>query len=223
MTAGGGRGAVTDDGCPVEVYLHFPPQGEAELVHDVVPAGATVLDLGCGTGRITHPLIALGHPVIAVDASAAMLAHVRGARTVHAEAAELDLGHTVDAVLLASHLVNTVDAGARRAFLDAAARHLAPGGLLIAEQYPPSWFDGVQARSGGHIGDVSADLSEVVRDGDVVTATIVYRLGDDTWTQKFAVRRLDDAALHRELRGAGLAFVRWLDEDRNWLLAERTG
>jgi SAM-dependent methyltransferase len=103
VTAGTGRGAITDDGCPVELYLRFPHQGEADLVHAAVPAGATVLDLGCGTGRIAHPLIELGHPVTAVDASAEMLAHVRGAHTVHSRIADLDLARPFDVVLMASH------------------------------------------------------------------------------------------------------------------------
>lgn len=223
MSAGTGPGAITDDGCPVEVYLRFPPQGEADLVHAQVPAAASVLDLGCGTGRIAHPLAALGHQVVAVDQSAQMLAHVNLPGVVHAPIAGLDLGRTFDAVLMASHLVNTVDDEVRRGFLTTAARHLRPGGVLIAEQYPPEWFEAVGDRSGGRIGDVHADLRDVRRDGDVVTATICYRFGDDSWTQTFSALRLDDEALHCELRGAGLSFERWCSEDRSWFAAVRAG
>ena len=52
---------------------------------------------------MTHPLVALGHPVVAVDESPEMLARVRGAETVRARIQDLDLGRTFDAVL-ASHL-----------------------------------------------------------------------------------------------------------------------
>lgn len=219
MTAGTGRGAITDDGCAVELYLRFPHQGEADLVHAAVPAGASVLDLGCGTGRIAHPLVELGHPVTAVDSSADMLAHVHGAQTVQSTIADLDLGRTFDVVLMASHLVNTVDDGARRGMLRSAARHLSADGTLIAEQYPPTWFDEVRERSGGHIGDVRADLADVHRSGDVVSATIRYWVDDDLWTQTFDALRLDDEALHRELRDAGLSFERWLRDDRSWFAA----
>jgi SAM-dependent methyltransferase len=219
MSAGTGRGPITADGCPVELYLHFPHLGEADLIHATVPPGAHILDLGCGTGRLAHPLIALGHPVTAVDSSADMLAHVRGAETVHAEIAGLELGRRFDVVLMASHLVNTPDDGARHALLAAAARHVAPAGLLIAELYPLRWFDEVVDRSGGHIGDVEADLTDVRRDGDVVSATIRYRLGDEVWTQTFSARRLDDAALRAELAHVGLAFGRWLRADRSWFTA----
>lgn len=219
MSSGTGRGPITADGCAVELYLRFPHQGEADLIHEAAPANARVLDLGCGTGRIAHPLIALGHPVTAVDFSADMLAHVRGAETVQAEIAGLDLGRRFDVVLMASHLVNTPDDGERHALLAAAARHLAPTGQLIAELYPLRWFDEVTDRSGGHIGDVGADLTGVRRDGDIVSATIRYRAGDELWTQTFSARRLDDAALRAELKAVGLAFDRWLRDDRSWFAA----
>ena len=195
MTSGTGRGAITADGCAVELYLRFPPMGEAELVHGIAPAGGSVLDLGCGTGRIAHPLIELGHPVVAVDASAEMLAHVRGVETVHSAIGDLDLGRTFDVVLMASHLVNTADHDERRRLLAAAARHLSPGGVVVVEQYPPAWFDVVADRAGGHIGEVGAELCDVHRDGDV---------------------------LHQELRAVGLSFVRWCSDDHSWFVAERS-
>jgi SAM-dependent methyltransferase len=37
------------------------------------PAGGIVLELGCGSGRLTRELVAAGHRVIATDASRAML------------------------------------------------------------------------------------------------------------------------------------------------------
>ena len=82
---------VAPDGSPVEVYLRLPPRGEAEIIHAAIPAAAEVLELGCGVGRITHELIRLGHPVVAVDESPEMLAHVLGAETVRARIEELEL------------------------------------------------------------------------------------------------------------------------------------
>jgi hypothetical protein len=124
---------------------------------------------------------------------------------------------------MASHLVNTVHDTERHAMLDAAARHLAPDGLLIAEQYPPTWFDEISDPSGGHIGDVLAELTEVHRNADVVSATIRYRLDDELWTQTFGALRLDDDDLAHELHRAGLAFDRWLREDKSWFAARRRG
>jgi SAM-dependent methyltransferase len=42
-----------------------------------IPAGSRVLDLPCGTGRLTRMLIARGHQVTGADVSEAMLAHAR--------------------------------------------------------------------------------------------------------------------------------------------------
>jgi SAM-dependent methyltransferase len=86
---------VTADGSPVEVYLLLPPGDEPEIVHAAIPRGASILELGSGAGRVTHPLLALGHEVVAVDDSPSMLAHVR-AETVCARIGDLDLGRTFD-------------------------------------------------------------------------------------------------------------------------------
>ncbi|HEY7295719.1 MAG TPA: class I SAM-dependent methyltransferase, partial [Dehalococcoidia bacterium] len=88
------------DGSPVGLYALLPPDGEPELIHAAVTPGRELLELGCGAGRITHPLLALGHPVVAVDQSAAMLAHVRGAETVLSPIEKLALGRRFAAVLL---------------------------------------------------------------------------------------------------------------------------
>ena len=159
MSAGSGPGPLTDDGCAVELYRRLPPMGEADVVHDAVGDGASILDLGCGTGRIAHRLLELGHEVVGVDQSADMLAHVRGAHTVQAAIAGLDLGRTFDAVLLASHLVNTPDEAERRALFQTAARHLGGDGLLVAEWHPPEWFETAASGSRGQLGDVLVEPS----------------------------------------------------------------
>jgi SAM-dependent methyltransferase len=117
--------AVAPDGSPVEVYLRLPTRGEPELIASALRPGASVLEIGCGTGRLTHPLVELGFRVTAVDNEPQMLAHVRGAETVLADAASIELGRRFDCVLLASHFVNDADDRGRRALLAACARHLA--------------------------------------------------------------------------------------------------
>ena len=223
MTPGTGRGAITADGCAVEVYLLLPPLGEAELICAALPPGADVLDLGCGTGRVARGLIERGHAVVGVDQSAEMLAHASGFETVHAPIANLDLERRFDAVLLASHLVNTPDDVERRAILATAARHVTGRGLVLAEWHPPEWFDTTTDGTGGTAGQVRIELVDVHRAGDLLTATVRYWAGDELWTQTFTTRRFDDEALHRELREAGLSFERWIRDDRTWFAATRAG
>jgi len=206
---------VTADGCSVEVYLLLPSQGEPEIVHAAIPPDASILELGSGPGRVTHPLLELGHEVVAVDDSPAMLAHVR-AETVCARIAGLDLGREFDAVLLASHLINTARDPDRHAMLLAARRHLAPTGRLIVEWHPPEWFDTVASGQGGLIGEVAVELADVVRDGDLLSATVRYSARGRRWRQEFTCRRF---VLGEALTSADLIFDGWLTADRTWFAA----
>src|SRR5687768_17758694 len=55
------------------------------------------------SGRMTHPLLEYGHPVVAVDESPEMLERIRGAETIQAKIEELDLGRRFDAVRSEEH------------------------------------------------------------------------------------------------------------------------
>ncbi|MFC4045680.1 class I SAM-dependent methyltransferase [Dactylosporangium siamense] len=232
-------GAVTRDGCPVELYTLLPTTGEPAIVHAAIPPGAEILELGCGAGRLTHPLIDLGHPVTAVDNSADMLAHVSGPAsalvTVLADIETLDLDRRFPAVLLASHLINTPDDRLRGRLLAACRRHLAADGRVLIQWLPPVWFDRVFADMRpvtGRIGRIEVTDTPLSHDGTVLQARCTYRVADTTgpaggaassggtvWSHRFATRRLSRADLHAGLAGAGLRFERHLDAGRHWLTA----
>lgn len=215
---GEGPGTITPDGCAVELYRRIPARGEPEIILAAVPAGSTVLELGSGTGRVTRHLVAAGLDVIAVDESAEMLAQVTGARTVLSAIETLDLGQSVDAVLLCSHLLNVPDDEHLHTLLAAARRHLATGGVLVVEWHPPTWFD-TAAEGGGRVGDVTVALQNLRRDGDLLSATVSYTAGDDEWRQHFTCRRLTEDAVAEALREADLEFEAWLTEDHGWFTA----
>ena len=214
---------ITRDGCAVDFYARMTAMGEPEIVHDAAGPETWILELGCGTGRITHPLVALGHPVVAVDESPEMLAHVRGAETVRARIEDLALGRRFDVVLLASHLINTDDIPARTALLAACRRHVADDGTVIIQQHAPGWFaaaaDAENVRDG-----IIFRMRDVSRPApDLVSATVEYVDGDQVWTQTFTARRLDDAELAAMLADAGLRLDRYLTDDRTWLCAVPEG
>jgi SAM-dependent methyltransferase len=216
---GTGPGVITPDGCAVDFYARMTAMGEPEIVHGAILPGSSVLELGCGTGRITHPLAALGHPVVAVDESPEMLAHVREAEKVRSRIEDLALGRRFDVVLLASHLINTDDTALRTAFLAACRNHVAGDGCVIIQQQAPGWFasaaDTESVRDG-----ITFRVRNVSRPGpDLVSATMEYVDGDRVWTQTFTARRLDDADLRAVLDGAGLRLDRYLTDDRGWLRA----
>jgi SAM-dependent methyltransferase len=193
------------DGSPVEVYARLPELGEGEIVASVLPAGASVLELGCGTGRITRQLVRLGYRVTAVDESAEMLAHVRDAETVQAQIEGIDLGRRFDAVLLASNLV-TAELAQRRAFLETCRRH---ADVVVCEGLPLAWSpeDGETV-----LGEVVSRLHvESVEDG-LVRGEMEYESDGETWRHSFEMRVFaDEAELSAALAEAGLRLERWLD------------
>ena len=217
--SGTGPGTITPDGCAVELYALLEPTGEPEIVHAAVPAGASVLELGAGAGRVTHRLLALGHPVVAVDESAEMLARIRGAATVPATIQGLRLVRRFDVVLLASFLVNTDDRDVRGRFLETCRRHVRDGGCVLIQRHPPAWFD--EATEGeGVAGGVLHRLRDLRRPGPgLLAATVEYQVGDRVWTQTFTAERLDDEALAAALAEAGLAVDAYLTGDGSWVRA----
>jgi SAM-dependent methyltransferase len=220
---GGGPGAIAPDGSPTDLYAALPPDDEgAALVHSAIPAGATVLELGAGTGRMTHPLTALGHPVVAVDESAEMLAHVRGAETVRCRIGDLDLGRRFDAVVLASHLLEYVEADLG-VMLSACRRHVTPGGRVIFQRQPSQWYDTVRPGTWTRNG-VGYELCDLRRPAPgVVSATMRYRIGPRTWSHSFTSRRIGDDVLPAVLARAGLRFERFISPDGGWVLAGPVG
>lgn len=197
--------STAPDGSPVEVYSRLPELGEGEVVASVLQTGASVLELGCGTGRITRQLVRLDFHVTAVDESAEMLAHVRDAETVTASIEGLELGRRFDAVLLASNLVNA-EPERRRAVLETCRRH---ADLALVEGLPLGWSpeDGETL-----LGDVVSRLRvERVEDG-VVHGAVEYETEGERWRHSFAMRVFaDDAELGSALPEAGLRLERRLD------------
>lgn len=53
-------------------------QAQADMLATVLPAGAKVIDFGCGDGRVAIPMDALGYDVTAVDSSQNMLDRLTG-------------------------------------------------------------------------------------------------------------------------------------------------
>ena len=213
-------GVVAPDGSPVAIYRALPRPAEADAIHAAIPSGASILDLGCGTGRFARALAALGHPVIAVDHEPAMLEGldtVDGVTALLGDVGSLDLGRAFDAVLLASHLVNDDDLGPLS--LRVARAHARQSALVVGEAYPPGldWPAAVGRRS--IVGPVTVTITTAAVDGDALAASVRYELDGRTWDQPFTARLLDEGGLARRLADADLIFAGWLDADRGWFLA----
>jgi trans-aconitate 2-methyltransferase len=157
----------------------------------------TVIDAGCGSGRVTEALLARlpEGRVIGVDASASMIeaARERLGDTVELHVADLasfDLGVRADAILSTATFHWIADHDALFGRLHA---HLRPGGLLVA-----------QCGGRGNIASVHAAARAVM-------ARAPYAAHFEGWNGPWNFATPEDT--ERRLRAAGFAEARaWLQE-----------
>ena len=217
--AGSGPGPQTTDGCSVELWKLLPAGVEPSLIASAVPPRASILELGAGVGRITHPLLALGYSVTAVDNSSEMLAEIRGATTVLSDIEELSLGISFDAVVLGSFLIHAPAPGARAALLQVCRRHVKPSGVVLIQHYRNGWPASAVPGFMGEKDGIQVFVEDVVHDGRFVSMTLRHEAASRTWTQSFTAETLDQSELDDALAYAALSFERHLDKDQTWLLA----
>jgi len=163
---GGQRGASYDARFRALAASGVHVHGEADYVAALLPSGS-VLDAGCGTGRVAVELAARGYDVVGVDSDASMLdvARRHDLPWVLGDLATLDLGRTFDLVVCAGNVMVFLAPGTEADVVRRLAAHLVPGGLLVSgwrtDRMPRSSYDALVAGAG---------LEQVVRhstwDGD---------------------------------------------------------
>jgi SAM-dependent methyltransferase len=147
---------MTDEGAPYdgfvpEYYDHSPilterTQDIAFYCNAAKQYGGPVLELGCGTGRITMALAEAGYPVAGLDISGKMLERAAGkcselsketrerVRLIEGDMTRFDLGEKFSSVIIPfrpfQHLLETEQ---QIQCLDCVRKHLAPRGRLIVD------------------------------------------------------------------------------------------
>jgi len=116
--------------------------GEADYVMSYNPT--TVLDAGCGMGRVAIEVANRGVAVTGVDLDPAMLDRARKnapeCNWLAANLATLDLGQTFDVVVMAGNVLPFAKEEERPAIVEALCKHVGPGGLLISgSSLWPKW------------------------------------------------------------------------------------
>jgi SAM-dependent methyltransferase len=108
--------------------------GEADLICTFDPE--TVLDAGCGTGRVAIELARRGIDVVGVDLDPPMLGQARTKAPhlewVEADLCDIDLGRRFDVVAMPGNVMIFVCPGTEASVVANLARHLRPGGRLVA-------------------------------------------------------------------------------------------
>ena len=126
--------------------------GEADFVCRFDPA--SVLDAGCGTGRVGIELARRGIDVVGVDLDDSMLASARAKAPdltwVTGDLLDVDLGRTFDVVVMPGNVMIFLAPGTETAVVANMARHVSPGGRLIA---------GFQLRRGYELSQYDTDCA----------------------------------------------------------------
>jgi len=136
------------EGAFAELYdLHSPGlPGDAAFYVEEAKKGSSVLELGCGTGRIALAMAGAGVPVTGLDLAKTMLAIARGkldaapedvrerVTLVRADMRRFELEKRFDLAIFPyrtfMHLLEPAD---QKAALACARKHLAPGGRLALD------------------------------------------------------------------------------------------
>lgn len=115
-------------------------------VEEAKCAGGPVLELACGTGRLTIPIAQSGVEITGLDLSPSMLAHARtkadaaGVKIdfVESDCRSFDLGRKFELIFMAFNSVQHMHDYASQAALFANVRkHLAEGGRFIFDVFNP--------------------------------------------------------------------------------------
>jgi SAM-dependent methyltransferase len=116
--------------------------GEADLIELLAREVAgpdrtpTVLDAGCGMGRVGAELVRRGCDVVGVDLDADLLAYARrdhpDIEWVEADLSTFDLGRTFDVVAMPGNVMIFCRREDLSAIAERAAAHLEPGGVVVA-------------------------------------------------------------------------------------------
>ncbi len=194
----------------------------------VAPVDGAVLELGCGTGRVTLPLARAGATMVGIDRSEPMLARARTrlrrarlpdrARLVRGDIRHLPFPDETFPLVLAPYgiLQSLLKEADLARTLEAVHRVLAPGGTLGLELVAdlPSWREyrrrislrGRLGRGGPHITLVESVRQDRARRLTLFDQEFVQKAGAQTQRKTFtlAFRTLSVPQMSRRLDKAGL-------------------
>ena len=133
LTGSGLRGAAYDQRFDRLAEAGVDVHGEATLVESL--GARSVLDAGCGTGRVAIELARRGCDVVGVDLDDEMLRAARARAPeltwILDDLATVDVGRHFDLVVLAGNVMIFLAPGDEATVVANLARHLRPSGLFL--------------------------------------------------------------------------------------------
>jgi SAM-dependent methyltransferase len=195
---------------------------EADLTLWEELAEGSVLDLGCGTGRVALHLARRGHTVTGLDVEPTLVAALvesaakLPAVAVVGDARDFELGTEFDLVLAPMQLLQLFeDEEERRSCLRCVADHMRPGGLAafaIVESMPEPTATAPPLPDTREVGDwvySSLPIDARVDSGSIrvrrLRQAVSPRGGLEEELYEVALRTLDAGAVEDEAREAGLS------------------
>jgi len=170
------------------------------------PPPASVLDVGCGEGRVPRDLRARGYEVIGIDASPTLIEHAREADPDGdyrvADAAHLPFGDA--SVQLVTAMLSLHDMDDMAGAVGEAARVLVPGGRLCAAVVHP-------INSAGHFESSAPDAAFVIRDSYFAERRYADEVERDGLRMTFTSRHRPLEAYVAALESAGLLVERLVE------------
>lgn len=140
--------SIYDSGTEYDALaIGYNANGEADFYASYVLSGSRILELACGTGRLTVPLAERGFAVTGLDNSQSMLKTAEAKAAAYSVYPEFVLGDMCDFALDAQfdliflpnnslgHLHTLSDI---RACFASVRRHLSPQGRFIVDMFSPS-------------------------------------------------------------------------------------
>jgi SAM-dependent methyltransferase len=190
-------------------------------------AAEPILEVACGTGRLTLPIAEDGREIVGLDVSAPMLERARekaarrglSVRWVLQDCRLMDIGESFALIFSATNAMqHLLDGPSVDAFLSAARRHLRPEGLLVLDVFNPDpaklarkkeevYLHKTFAGEDGKSIDVQA-ASWYAADSQQLKFALTYRRGDEVVrTKQVTMRCFFPEELLAVCRHNGLAVV----------------
>lgn len=143
-----------DFGCVADIYDYYTNVDfDIEFYKKLCEGHTKILELMCGTGRVSIPLINKGYPLTCVDYSEEMLGVFRSkigkseetnepenVKIVCQDVCELDLEEQFDLIIIPSNSISEItNSNKRRQAFKKIYEHLTPNGIFFCSLYNPEY------------------------------------------------------------------------------------